>query len=52
MPDRNGQYQHVLTLFAIFYDSNTEGTNFGIMFICFTFVKCAYFVIVFNFCKI
>ena len=45
MPDRNGQwYQHFLTLFAIFYVSNIEGTNFQIMLICFstfTFVKCA-----------
>ena len=39
-------YQHLLTLFAFFfYRSNTEGTNFRIMFICFTFVKCAYFVL-------
>ena len=34
-PDRNGQwYQLLLTLFAIFYESNTEGTNFRIMFVC------------------
>ena len=45
-PDRNGQwYQHLLILFAILYESNTEGTNFRIMFICFTFVKCACFVL-------
>ena len=37
MPDQNGQcYRHLLTLFAVFYESNTEG--FRIMFICFTFV--------------
>ena len=35
--DRTGQwYQHLLTLFAIFYESNTEGTNFRII-LCFTF---------------
>ena len=44
--DRNGQwYQHLLTLFASYYENNTEGTNFRIMFICFTFVKCACFVL-------
>ena len=46
-PDRNSQwYQHLLTLFGIFYESNTEGNNFWIMFICFTFLKCACFVLV------
>ena len=36
-PDRNCQwYQHLLTLFAIFYESNTEGTNFQMMLICVT----------------
>ena len=47
MPDWNGQwYQHLLTLFAIFfYESNAKGTEFWIMFICFTFVKCACFVL-------
>ena len=44
--------QHLLTLFAIFYKSNTEGTNFRIMFICFTFVKCTCFVFAFNLCEI
>ena len=29
----------------MFYESNTKGTNFRIKFICFTFVKCAYFVL-------
>ena len=31
-PDQNGQwyYQHLLTLLAIFYKSNSEGTNFRI----------------------
>ena len=38
-------YQHLLTLFVIFYHSNTEGTNCWIMFISFTFVKCACFVL-------
>ena len=34
--DRKGQwYQHLLTLFAIVYENNTEGTNFRIMFVCF-----------------
>ena len=44
MPDRNGQcyqYQHLLTLFAMLYESNTEGTNFRSMFICFSFVFCS-----------
>ena len=46
MPDRNGQwYQHLLTLVPLFFCSNTEGTNFRFMFICFTFVKCACFVL-------
>ena len=27
------------------YESNTKGTNFQIRFICFTFVKCACFVL-------
>ena len=41
----NGQwYQHLLTLFAIFCESNTEGTYFWIMLINFTFVECACFV--------
>ena len=38
-PDRNGQwYQYLLPLFAMFYESNTEGTNFRMMlnFVCFT----------------
>ena len=35
MRDQNGQwYQRLLTLFAIFYKSNAEGTNFRIMFVC------------------
>ena len=38
-------YQHLLTLFAFFYENNTEGTTFRIMLICFTFVKCACFVL-------
>ena len=42
-------YQHLLTLFAIFFtrgNTNTvaEGTHFRIMFICFMFVNCACFV--------
>ena len=38
-PERNGQwYQRLLTLFAIVYESNSEGTNFRIMFVCFTFM--------------
>ena len=38
--DRNGQrYQHLLTLISFFfYESNTEGTNFHIMFVCFIFM--------------
>ena len=44
--DLNGQwYQHLFTLFAIFYESNTEVTNFWIMLICFMFVKRACFVL-------
>ena len=43
IPKANGigsstEYCHLLTLFASFYKSNTEGTSFRIMFICFTFV--------------
>ena len=47
-PDRNGQwYQHLLTFFwPPFYESNTAGTNFRIMFIWFMFVKCACFVVI------
>ena len=38
-PDRNGQsYQHLQTLFALFYESNTERTNFLITLIWLTFV--------------
>ena len=44
-PDRNGQwYQYLLTLFAIFYESNTEGSNFQIMFI--------YVLRLYNVCKV
>ena len=33
MPDQNGQwYQYLLTVFAIYYESNTEGVNFQITF--------------------
>ena len=43
---KKGQwYQHLLTVFVNLYKSNTEGTNFRIMFICLTFVKCACFVL-------
>ena len=39
-PDRNGEwYQHLLILFAIYYESNTKGARFRIMLICFTFEK-------------
>ena len=31
-------YQHLLRLFAIFYESITEETNFRIMFVCFMFM--------------
>ena len=45
-PDRNGQWcQHLLTLVVMFYKSNTEGTNFRIIFVCFAFVYCACFVL-------
>ena len=38
-PDQNGHwYQQLLTWFAIVYKSNTEGTNFPIMFVCFMFM--------------
>ena len=30
---------------CLFYESNIEGTDFRIMFICFMFVKCACFVL-------
>ena len=50
MPDQNGYwYQHLLTLFAIFYESNTRRTNFRIMFyVC---IMCM-FCIIFNLCEI
>ena len=39
MADRNGQwYQHLLTLFAIFDESNTKGTNPWIILVCFMFM--------------
>ena len=42
----NGTSIYLLTLFAIFYKSNTEGTKFRInMLICFSFVKCACFAL-------
>ena len=51
MPDRNGQwYQHLLSLFTIFYESDTEGTNFWIMFVCFTCMSMCMFCIVLNLC--
>ena len=34
----NGTMQHLFSLFAIFYKSNAEGTNFWIMFVCCTFM--------------
>ena len=41
------RYQHLLICFASpFYESNTERTNFRIICVCFTFVKCAQVVIV------
>ena len=44
-------YQHLLTLFAIFYKSSTEETNFQIMFVCFSYVDVmCMFCIVFNLC--
>ena len=56
---RNGQwYQHLQTLFAIFHESNTEGTNFRIMFkyvLVFYICKMCMFCIckfVFSLCKI
>ena len=54
MPDWNGQwYQHLLTLFAIFYKSSTEGTDFQIMFKYVLLLSNVYVLcIVFNFCKI
>ena len=33
------------SLFSTVYESNTKEINFWIMFICFTFVKCSYFVL-------
>ena len=51
MPDRNGQWcQHLLTVFAIFYESDTKGTTFRIMFVCFMFFVMCMFCIVFNLC--
>ena len=34
-----------VTLFAFFFFTDIVGTNFRIMFVCFTFVKCACFVL-------
>ena len=49
----NGQwYQHLLTLFAIFYESSTEGTNSWITLIIFNVCKMYMFCIVFNLGKI
>ena len=40
-PDRNGLwYQHLLTLFAILYESNTEETNFWITFTFYVCIMC------------
>ena len=48
---RNGQwYQHLLTLFAIFYKSNTELSDYVCMF--YVDVMCILFCIVFNLCEI
>ena len=57
LPDRNGSwYQHHLTLFAIFYESDTEGTiPFGLclyvlrlcnVHVCIVFNLCAQFELV------
>ena len=36
-PDRNCQwYQHLQTLFAIFYESNSVWTNFGLCFVLYS----------------
>ena len=52
-PDQNGQwFQHLLTLFAILYESNTEGSNFRIIFVCFYVYILCMFCIVFNLCRI
>ena len=52
MPDRNSQwYQHLLTLFSNFSESNTEGTNFRIMFMFYVSKMCM-FCIVLNLCNI
>ena len=46
MPDQNVEHIPAPPNFiGYFYESNTEGTNFGIMLICFMFVKCACFVL-------
>ena len=40
-PDQNGQY--LLTLLPCFYESNTEGTNFRIVFVCFMlYIMCMF----------
>ena len=41
--DRNGEwYQHLLTIYVLFYESNTEGTN----------IRMRMFYIVFNLCDV
>ena len=40
-PDQNGKWYQHPTLFAFFYESNAEGTNFWIVFM---FMQCACFV--------
>ena len=56
-PYRKGQwYQHLLTLFAIFDESNTKGTNFQIMCMFYVYINICnvhvLYCIVFNLCEI
>ena len=54
MPDRNSpwyHYQHLLILFAIFYEGNIKGTNFRIMlinmfYVCIMCLFCIVFQVV------
>ena len=43
-------YQHLLTLFAIFYESNIEGTNFWIMIVFYVCIICMFCFVLFSGC--
>ena len=46
MPDQSSQwYQHFQTLFANFYESNTEGTNFWIIYMFYVCIMCMFCIV-------